>query len=119
MTTTANVRDLRVWDAARTLALEVNRACEADRSRTRGDLWDQARRAAESVGANIAEGCGRPTIPDRCRFFGIAIASLRETQHHLHLCRDYELITEAQFLRLIGLASVTRRMLESLIDRLR
>ncbi|MDE3054193.1 MAG: four helix bundle protein [Gemmatimonadota bacterium] len=113
--TSGTVRDLRVWDAARLLAVEVQRAATGARARETADLWAQTRRAAESVGANIAEGCGRSTTPDRRRFFVIALGSVRETQHHLRLCRDYELIPEPQFLRLVGLAGVTRRMLESLI----
>ncbi len=119
MTGTGNIRDLRVGDAARILAGEVSRARAGDRSRGASELWDQARRAAESVGANIAEGCGRSTGPDRRRCFVIAQGSLRETQHHLRRCRDEALITERQFLRLIGLSSVTRRMRDALIARLR
>ncbi len=116
--TNGTVRDLRVWDAARLLAGEVQRATAGPGARDAAELWAQTRSAAESVGANIAEGCGRSTTPDRGRFFVIALGSVRETQHHLRLCRDYELITSAQFLRLIGLAGVTRRMLESLIATL-
>ncbi len=95
--------------------MEVQKAVSGPRPREAAELWAQTRSAAESIGANIAEGCGRSTTPDRRRFFVIALGSVRETQHHLRLCRDYELITESQFLRLIGLAGVTRRMLESLI----
>ncbi len=118
MRTTVTMRDLRVWDAARGLANAVQRASGAAHSRRARDLWGKARRAAESVGANIAEGCGRPFLADRRRFFGIALGSLRETQHHLRLCRDYGVLVETEYLRLAGLTSVTRRMLESLMGRL-
>ncbi len=118
MTTAANVRDLKVWEAARLLAREVRRAAEANRGDGSGDLWTQAKRAADSVGANIAEGCGRPTTADRRRFFAIAVGSLRETQHHLRACHDYGLMAEREYLRLAGLTSVTRRMLESLSARM-
>ncbi len=119
MATTLNIRDLRVWDAACVLAAEVRRASNASAARQAADLWRQARRAADSVGANIAEGCGRPTIADRRRFFAISAGSLRETQHHLRLCRDYNMITDRDYQRLAGLASVTRRMLEALMKRMR
>jgi four helix bundle protein len=119
MNTATNVRDLKVWDAARMLAREVRRVAEAARGEGSGDVWAQAKRAADSVGANIAEGCGRPTTADRRRFFSIAVGSLRETQHHLRSCHDYGLLEEREYLRLAGLASVTRRMLESLSARLR
>ena len=64
----------------------------------------------------IAEGADRPTPADRRRYFGMAIASLRETQHHLRQCREYELLDEHDYMRLAGLSAVTRRMLERLSD---
>ena len=41
---------------------------------------DQLLRAVASIGANIAEGLGRPSAAERLRFFGIALGSLREAQ---------------------------------------
>jgi four helix bundle protein len=52
------------------------------------DLWTtgtQLVRAADSIGANIAEGLGRGTLPDQRRFFLIARGSLHETEHWLEL----------------------------------
>ena len=118
MTKTYNVHDLRVWEAACRLADRVRDASLRCATPGHTDLWRQATRAAESVSANISEGCGRPTLPDRRRFFNIAVGSLRETQHHLLRCRDYDLIADREFQQAVGLASVTRRMLESLVRRL-
>jgi four helix bundle protein len=50
------------------------------------DLWTvgvQLIRAADSVGANIAEAEGRSTDPDRRRFLIVARASALELQHWL------------------------------------
>lgn len=113
--TTGTMRDLRVWDAARLMAVEGQRAADGARVREAAALWAQTRSAAESVGANVAEGCGRSTTTARRRFFVIALGSARGTHHHLRCCRDYDLIAEAQVLRLIGLADAMRRMLEALI----
>ena len=43
-----------------------------------GFLADQINRASLSISANIAEGNGRFTAPDRRNFFGIARGSLQE-----------------------------------------
>src|SRR5262245_63332009 len=43
-----------------------------------GFLVDQLNRAALSISANIAEGNGRFTKPDRKSFFGIARGSVQE-----------------------------------------
>ena len=43
-------------------------------------LKDQLRRASLSIALNISEGTGRRTVPDRVRFFQIAMGSIRECQ---------------------------------------
>lgn len=56
-------------------------------------LVDQLNRAALSIAANIAEGNGRFTKPDRRNFFGIARGSLQECVPLLELARRRKLIT--------------------------
>jgi four helix bundle protein len=58
-------------------------------------LTSQARRAAASAPANIAEGSGSRTRPEFCRFLLIAIKSLRELGYWLTLARDLEYVTPA------------------------
>lgn len=50
-------------------------------------LADQLNRAAVSIAANIAEGNGRFTNPDRRNFFGIARGSVQECVPLLELAR--------------------------------
>src|ERR1700678_2457828 len=58
-----------------------------------GLLVDQLNRAALSIAANIAEGNGRFTKPDRRNFFGIARGSVQECVPLLELAQRRRLLT--------------------------
>ncbi len=53
-------------------------------------------RAADSIGANIAEGTGRGSHPDNKPFVRTARGSLNETQHFLRRAYRRKLLTTAQ-----------------------
>jgi len=53
-------------------------------------------RAAGSIGANIAEGCGRRAYKDNRRFVRIARGSLNETRHWLRRAYRRGLVTAEQ-----------------------
>jgi hypothetical protein len=52
-------RQIKVWDKAHRLTLEVYRATKAFPRDELYGLTSQIRRACSSIPANIAEGCGR------------------------------------------------------------
>ena len=59
-----------------------------------GFLVDQLNRASVSIAANIAEGNGRFTKPDRKHFFGIARGSVQECVPLLELATRRKLLDE-------------------------
>jgi four helix bundle protein len=55
-----NYRDLQVWSKAHNLTLELYRVSRGFPREEIYGITSQLRRAAASIGANLAEGCGRP-----------------------------------------------------------
>lgn len=80
-----------------------------------GFLCDQLNRAALSIAANIAEGNGRFTTPDRKNFFGIARGSVQECVPLLELARRREILTQLQHDALKSQLEKIARMLAGLI----
>ena len=57
-------KDLRVWEKAYELTLSVYKATRTSPKEEMYGSTSQLRRAASSVGASIAEGCGRRSDPE-------------------------------------------------------
>ncbi|MCZ6681737.1 MAG: four helix bundle protein [Planctomycetota bacterium] len=83
-----------------------------------GFLADQLNRAALSISANIAEGNGRFTKPDRRHFFGIARGSIQECVPLLELAARRSLITGDHHAKLKADLEEIARMLSGLIKGL-
>ncbi len=80
--------DLIVWKKAHEAVLEVYRVTRRFPNEERFSLVVQMRRAAVSVPANIAEGFGRRSHPERARFYTIARSSAEELKYYLMLSKD-------------------------------
>jgi four helix bundle protein len=62
----------------------------------RDTVGKQLVKAADSIGANIAEGTGRGTFLDNRRFVRIARGSLNETQHWLRRAYKRRLLSDKE-----------------------
>jgi four helix bundle protein len=110
--------DLKVWDKAHALTLEVYRATRTFPQEELYGLTSQLRRSAASVPANISEGCGRDGDAELRRFLQIAMGSASETEYHLLLARDLAYLNETSYQGLNGQTIEIKRMLASLIGKL-
>ena len=102
---------LRVWAESHALALGVIHALSPARTRRIPGLRAQAIRAAMSVPANIAEGCGKKSPHELARYADIACASLSELQAHLCLAHDAGVLGSDRYAELTRAAERSRRML--------
>src|SRR5688572_1735884 len=80
--------ELRVWKLARTMAVDVYRLTATLPAVERCGLQAQMRRATVSVVSSIAEGAGRDSTPNFCRFLAVSMGSLAELETQSLLCED-------------------------------
>ncbi len=109
---------LEVWRLAHVLALDTYRVTRAFPPEERFGLQAQIRRAAASIGSNIAEGAGRMGDREMVRFLLIARGSAAELEYQLLLARELGLIDPDTHAGLRADAQRVNRMLLGLIRRL-
>lgn len=114
-----NYRHLLAWQKAHASAVNVHRLTESIPRSGNAGLVSQIRRAAQSVPANLAEGCGRSSDADFSKFVQIAIGSSTELEHHLHFAFDIALIHREHFEARQKEIVEVRRMMIGLLKKLR
>lgn len=112
-------RKLEVWQKAHHLTLDVYRQTVSFPKEEVYGLTNQIRRAAVSIPANIAEGCGRDGEPELARFLQIAMGSTSELSYELELARDLGYLTPAHYQPLADALQEIGKMLNVLIQRVR
>src|SRR5436305_14239300 len=91
-----NFEKLRVYQLSEELADRIWSIVLGWNILARDTVGKQLVRAADSIGANIAEGTGRGTFADNRRFVRIARDSLNETQHWLRRAYKRQLLSSRQ-----------------------
>jgi four helix bundle protein len=114
-----NFRDVKVWQKAHALTLRVYKHTKAFPVEERYGLTSQIRRAATSIGANIAEGCKRSGDAEFARFLQIALASASELDYLLMLARDLEFLSLRIHDELSSDLVEVKRMLTAFIQKLK
>jgi four helix bundle protein len=110
-------RDLRVWEEAHQMTLGVYRATARFPREELYGITSQMRRCAVSVGANIAEGCGKRGNNEFQRFLVIASGSASELDYELLLAKDLEYLNTETYRSLYDDLSRLRRMLSALLQK--
>lgn len=111
-----NYRDLQVWKKAHDLTLELYRVSQRFPREEMYGITGQLRRAAVSIGATLAEGCGRRTSTELARFVRIAMGSASELDYHLLLSRDLGFMAGDEFTSASAKLIEVRKMLTSFLN---
>jgi four helix bundle protein len=112
-------RNLKVWERAHSLTLDIYRCSKLFPREEIYGLTSQLRRATVSIEANIAEGTCRNGDADFARFLQMAAGSASEVECHLLLTRDLGMLESKDYERLSEGATEVKRMLASLMKKLR
>jgi four helix bundle protein len=92
----SDFENLKVYQMSEKLADEIWDVVLGWDRFARDTVGGQIVRAADSIGANIAEGSGRGSFRDNRRFIKIARGSLKETQHFLRRAYKRKLLDDSQ-----------------------
>lgn len=114
-----NFRDLRVWRKAHELVLQAYQLTANFPKNEQFGLTSQIRRAATSIPANIAEGCGRRSDADFARFLQVAMGSACELEYHFLLACDLGFVTQTEYQKFSKQLIETKKMLSGLIQKLK
>ncbi len=112
-------KDLKVWAKSHEVALAVYKSTARFPKEELYGLTSQIRRAAASIPANIAEGCGRRSDGELSRFLQISRGSASELEYHLLLACDLGLLPASDFKALEARVVEIQRMLTSFTAALR
>src|SRR3954470_6308994 len=108
-------KNLAVTEHGYRLAIGVYRLTATFPIEERYGLTSQMRRAAVSIGSNIAEGCGRRGDKELMGYLHIALGSASELEFQCELSAELGHVTGEDVRDLIGQVVGMKRMLSRLI----
>ena len=112
-------RSLKVWEKAHSLTLSIYKSTGEFPKQELYALTNQIQRAAVSMPANIAEGCGKDSDAELKRYFSIAMGSSSELEYLLLLAHELGYLQENSYQSIQNNLVETRKMLNAFIQRLK
>ena len=109
-------RKLEVWQSGREFCRAIYDATRSFPADERFGFTSQMRRAARSICANIAEGCGYLGGNDSARFYQMSLGSANEGLSDMILTHDLGLLSPDNFNQLELILGPTRGRLIRLIE---
>ena len=114
-----NDKDLKVWEKAHAFTLHVYEATKVFPKEELYSVTNQLRRAASSIPANIAEGCGKKSQSEFAHYLNIALGSPNKAEYFLLLSRDLNYLPSEKHTGFSENINEIKAMLISLISKAR
>jgi four helix bundle protein len=105
-----NLKELKIWNKAIDLTVDVYKATSSFPSDERFGLISQSRRSAVSIPSNIAEGAGRNSKKEFANFLGIANGSSYELQTQLVISNRLSLLEDDMLNNLLSQIDELQKM---------
>lgn len=105
-----NYHHLEIWKLGLELADSIYELTEKFPQKKSFAMVDQLIRASISVPSNIAEGCGRGTVPQLKHFLDITVGSLAELETQLYICQGRKFVSKSDSENIIAKITMIRRM---------
>jgi four helix bundle protein len=107
-----------VWERAQKFSVKIYEYTQSLPKEELYGITSQIPRAVISIPTNIAEGCGKNSEKDFCRFLSIALGSASEVQSLLLLIRDLNYKKEEEINSFENEIIEIKKMLYSLIEKI-
>ncbi|GAA4050592.1 four helix bundle protein [Flavobacterium chungnamense] len=107
-----------VWQKSHELVLDIYKTTRDFPKDELFALTSQMKRSSSSIPTNIAEGCGRNSDKDFCRFLYFAFGSANELEYQIILSIDLQFIQIENGQKLLFQVEEIKKMLNGLITKL-
>lgn len=107
-----------VWEKSHQLTLDVYKTVSIFPKDEIFGLTSQIKRSSTSIPTNIAEGCGRNSDKDFCRFLYIAFGSANELEYQIFLSIELSFLENENGQILLKQIEEVKKMLNGLITKL-
>jgi len=119
MSTIQKFEDLKVWQKAREVNLQIYKLSNKGTFSKDFGLRDQIRRASISIISNIAEGFERNGNKEFNQFLSIAKASAAEIRSQLYVANDLEYISIEELNEIMNGLTEVSKMISGLMSYLK
>lgn len=107
-----------VWQKSHELVLDIYKTTRIFPKDELFALTSQMKRSSSSIPTNIAEGCGRNSDKDFCRFLYFSFGSANELEYQIMLSIDLKFIESENGQKLLFQIEEIKKMLNGLITKL-